>query len=296
MRHTAATGRDEPCMVAPRRAVLVLSGLALLACAPARAGAEPAEAPALSDEAAGDGVRLVHVLVPLCHGEQVDCGGRRAGDPLDLERNLYWGAIFGHRRFALRAASRFELVERSVLDAPRLERVVVRLRRDRGASKNVPEVIVVLDAWRGDRIDEALTAFFDEAARGAKLGFFDAGVARELEIDLVGFAGHNRMLDGTAAGAHVARPGDRPTPSFVLACHSRATFEAPLAVRGSRPLVLTQALMAPEGYLVEALALGLAARDSRRALRYRLGATYARWQSIDEGTGRAIFAPIGEGR
>lgn len=296
-RHTPPTGRDGPCMLALRLALVVLPCLALGLASPTHAGAEPAEAPALSDDATRDGALLVHVLVPLCHRDQVDCGSKRAGDPLDLEQNLYWGAIFGHRRFALRAASSFELVERSPLEAPRLERVVVRLRRGAGAqAAEAPELIVVLDAWRGDRIDEALGAFFDEAARGAKLGFVDAGAARELEVDLVGFAGHNPMLDGARAEAHQPRPGDRPTPSFVLACHSRATFEAPLLERGSRPLVLTQALMAPEGYLVEALALGLAARDSRRALRHRLGATYARWQSIEESVGRSIFAPIGEGR
>jgi hypothetical protein len=277
------------------RAFLVFGWLGLPLAASNHAHAAAREMPALDPGASRDGTVLVHVLVPLCHGEQVDCGGPRAGDPLDLERNLYWGAIFGHRRFALRSASRFELVARTTLDGPRLERLVVRLRGSvRTVTPSSPEVIVVLEAWRGDRIDEALGAFFDEAARGARLRFADGGVERELDVDLVGFAGHNRMLDGARAEAHHARPGDRPTPSFVFACYSRATFEAPLLERGSRPIVLTQALMAPEGYLVEALAEGLLERGSRRALRNRLGAAYARWQSIEEGLGRAIFAQLPE--
>src|SRR5262245_50438317 len=71
-----------------------------LAVAAALAHAAPAAAEDLDGKPP-----VLYVVVPLCSNEQVDCGSTLAGRPGDLEHNLYWGAVFGARRFFERRAS-----------------------------------------------------------------------------------------------------------------------------------------------------------------------------------------------
>src|SRR5215468_7908259 len=54
---------------------------------------------------------VVYVVVPLCSNAQIDCGSPVAGRPGDLEHNVYWGAVFGARRFFERRGSGWERVE-----------------------------------------------------------------------------------------------------------------------------------------------------------------------------------------
>src|SRR6185436_197968 len=48
---------------------------------------------------------VVYVVVPLCSNQQIDCGSVIAGRPGDLAHNVYWGAVFGDRRFLARKGS-----------------------------------------------------------------------------------------------------------------------------------------------------------------------------------------------
>jgi hypothetical protein len=84
----------------------------------------------------------------------------------------------------------------------------------------------------------------------------------------------------------------RPIPSFVLACNSHSYFTKALEDAGSRPLVMTRSLMAPEGYVVEAASRGIAAAESRPAVRERVVRAYARWQKIGHGTASRVFEDL----
>src|SRR5687767_4663385 len=53
------------------------------------------------------------VVVPLCSNAQIDCGSSVAGRPGDLRTNLYWGAVFGAKRFFDRKTSGWQQVEAS---------------------------------------------------------------------------------------------------------------------------------------------------------------------------------------
>ncbi len=279
-----------------KRSVFALLALASTLWCAAPATAEPSGWAA--DRAAAvvaDGVLVVHVVVPLCDNTQIDCGSTRAGDPDDLGHNLYWGAVFGHNRFFSRKASSFGLVSRSDEVTGVLERAVFRKKvagkafgRDAGV-----EVIVVLDAVRGDAIDGAVDSFYRVAERGARVTFQDGQATRTLPVDVAGYAGHNRMMDGKKPPPKLENEKGRASiPSFVLACYSNGYFREPLAERGSRALVLTDALMAPEGYVLEAVIEGLARNESRPAIRKRVVAAYAKWQGIEEKVAGPIFAKL----
>jgi hypothetical protein len=88
-----------------------------------------------------------------------------------------------------------------------------------------------------------------------------------------------------------APAGDRaPVPSFVLACESEPYFGGPLEQAGSQPLVTTRTLMAPEGYLVDAIAQGLGENLPPAELRKRAVAAYAKWQKLTPAQASSVFA------
>jgi len=249
--------------------------------------------PEIADRVRARGVLMLHLLVPLCHEDQIACGGMRAGDPDDLAHNLYWGAVFGHDRFLSRKASKMRRIGGAAADGHRLARATFSQSFDGAAfGRATPfDLVIVLDAHHGDAIDDVIDRFFVEAEQGANVSFSDASGARVLPVDVVGYAGHNRMLDGKVAPPQAPEARRHPIPSFVLACRSHQTFAAPLASRGSRLLVAARDLMAPEGYVVEAIALGLVRNESAASLRRRAVNAYAKWQSIEPAVAGTIFAP-----
>jgi hypothetical protein len=233
---------------------------------------------------------VIHVLVPLCDKRLIACGGSGLGSPSNPKTNLYWGAIFGAPRFFERKAAGYESLPQPAIDGV-LERRAYRRRVDgaRWGQRADVEVVVVLDAIDGTRIDDAVSRFYESAGKGGQLSLVDGQRKRKLAVSVMGYAGHNRLMDGVVLPAP-ATPSDAAVPSFVMACDSDGYFSEPLRRAGSTPLVMTQALMAPEGYVVEAMARGLADNLSRPALRERVVQAYAKWQKLSPGRASAIFA------
>jgi hypothetical protein len=78
-----------------------------------------------------------------------------AGDPRSLDANLYWGALYGAERYLGRAKG-FRVVRRTDAPDPQqpaLLRVVVVERAAVGGDRAVR---LTLEAWDGERIDDAL--------------------------------------------------------------------------------------------------------------------------------------------
>lgn len=238
--------------------VFTLGLIALLAATPA----EPVE---------------IEVFVPLCDGAQLDCGRGGAGDPRSLEANLYWGAAFGAERFLSRAPG-FRV--RSRRDGTPVSRVLRELVIERAAAKGERLVRLSLRAYAGDRIDDALEDFLRAAAGGSS-------------ADLVVWAGHDRLMD-RAPPELQALSGATPRPVAVLACMSEQYFGPVLRSLGARPVVLTRTMMAPEAYLLEALAATVARHGPTEAgrLRTALVDAYARYQRITPRAAGTVFSRV----
>jgi hypothetical protein len=226
--------------------------------------------------------------VPLCSNAQIDCGSPIAGRPGDLEHNTYWGAVFGARRFFERKGSGWDRVELTRGGPVFLERAVYRRWVPRAAGDRVEE-LVVLQAVHGDAIDKAVDHFFHMAAEGARVAFQDGDRRRDEAVTVAGYAGHNRLMDGKELPAP-AQHARAPIPSFVLACESEPYFTPALRSAGSDPLVMTSTLMAPEGYLIDAVARGLGEGLPARELRARAVAAYAKWQRLTPRQAGSVFA------
>jgi hypothetical protein len=211
----------------------------------------------------------VLVVVPLCDGSALACGNGTLGDPKSLDGNLYWGAMYGAERFLSKARG-FRVITRT--DAPDAKRPA--LLRETVIER--AGVRMTLQAWDGTRIDDALAAFFDETRSGKR--------------DLVVWAGHDRLMD---VAAPKVSPVENRAHVAVLACESAQYFGPVLDGMGATSLALTRTFMAPEAYLLEALANSIATYGlDRTRSREALIAAYAKYQRISPKAAGTVFTKL----
>jgi hypothetical protein len=217
----------------------------------------------------------LEVFIPLCDGRQLACGRGGAGDPRSLEANLYWGAAYGAERFLSRAPG-FQV--RGRRDGAPGSPVLRELVLERTPARGERAVRLTLHAYAGEHIGQALEDFLHAAAGRS-------------QADLVVWAGHDVLMDQEAPTLLVP-PGASPRPTAVLACSSEAYFGPVLRALGSTPVVLTRTFMAPEAYLLEALAATVARHGptDAGALRSALVAAYARYQRITPRAAGTVFS------
>lgn len=225
--------------------------------------------------AAPAGALELEVFVPLCDGTRLACGRGGAGDARSLEANLYWGAAYGAERFLSRAPG-FQVRSRrdGAPGSPVLRELVLERRPARGERA----VRLTLHAYAGEHIDVALRDFLHAVAGGSP-------------ADLVVWAGHDALMDFPVPPVRVPE-GASPRPAAVLACQSEPYFGPVLQALGSRPVVLTRTFMAPEAYLLEALAATVARHGptDASAARAALVAAYARYQRITPRAAGTVFS------
>jgi len=236
---------------------------------------------------------VVLVVVPLCSNEQVDCGSKPAGRPGDLSTNLYWGAMYGAKRFFDRKKSGWTAVSVAKPGGLVLEQAVYR-RHVPGAAwgtQRAVEQIVVLQAVHGASIDGAVDRFFSTATKGGTVSFADGVRKRRERVSVIGYAGHNRLMDGkTLAPVSKGLGAVRAAlPSFVLACRSESYFGATLRKAGSDTLVMTRDLMAPEGYVIDALVRAVGDNATAAGIHRRTVEATAKYQKIPVKTAGRIF-------
>ncbi len=280
-----------------RGIAIFLAIASILAASPAHAQSPPTAAaqaswrPKAESDVRAGAPFVVRVVVALCDNALVDCGSELAGRPSNLRYNLYWGAIFGAQRFLERKRSQFALLEvqkpgGAIMQRRVYERWVPGDKWGLGKGKRVRQ-IVVLDAVDGKSIDHAVDDFYGAAANGETVKI--PGVGAPTKVHVVGYVGHNRLMDGRTLPASKSRSG-HAVPSFVLACDSEPYFAPSLRRAGSRPVVMTRALMAPEGYVLAAVLRGLGDGQKRDAIRKRAVLSYAKWQKLSYGAASWIFA------
>lgn len=279
-------------MTAPlvfRAAIFLLS----LACQPARADlAGDAQARLEADFAAGRPL-VAHVVVALVDNQHQGIVPVPAalGDGGDPRSNLYWGAMYGVPSYFRRAGWQRVPVA-PARDARVLERALFRLDLTRQGKSG--EMFVLAEAWRGERIADAIRHYF-ELDRGLHAQTLRAG-ERDLHVGggahVLAFVGHNGLMDFAAP--------DLPAPvrpalahaNIVLACYSHDYFTAKFNDSGLA-LLMTHGLMAPEAYTLDAALRGWFAGENPAAVRRAAARAYARYQRVsDRAASRLFQAPF----
>nr|WP_083244124.1 hypothetical protein [Leptospira tipperaryensis] len=218
----------------------------------------------------------IEVFVPLCNGAQLACGKGKAGDPRSLDGNLYWGASFGAETF-LKRAKGFRVVERK--DGTTSSAILRDLVLERTPKKGEEKVTLQIHAYAGERIDDALVDFLN--ASGSS------------DSDLLVWVGHDRLMDRFPPELEKQkRRFSRPV--VVLACESEKYFGPVLKSLKVTQVAMTKTFMAPEAYLLEALA-GTVAKSGlkdKKAIRSSLVEAYAKYQRISIRAAGTVFSKL----
>lgn len=196
----------------------------------------------------------------------------KIGNGNDPRSNLYWGALYGVKTFLSKADG----------------------WRNLGCEKNVSETIlercqfawedkltVTADAYRGSRIDQAMLDFMQQAATPPQA----------TDREMVVFIGHDGLMDeqNQTIIKHFPKHTRHDKQAVVLACLSDEFFSEHLRAAGSKPVVTTYSFMAPEAYVLEAVARGFANGASEEELRSSAGVAYAKYQRISDKAGKSVF-------
>jgi hypothetical protein len=243
---------------------------------------------------------VIEVFVPLCSDAKGGACGKHpgAGDPDDLESNLYWGAVWGARRFLERKWLGWTRTESGQGEGWEIERATYKrtVNGSRWGVDGSVDVYLVLHAVQGDQGSEALERFRDKASGGGKIRFHDGSGIREESVHVVGFMGRNPLLKNGRVPKRVELPeaskSSAAIPSFSIAAYSRETLAPWLQSSGSPALLLARGAVASEGYLLESIARGLAENDRGWALTERATKTYSKYKKLPANVAKAHFSPV----
>jgi len=196
----------------------------------------------------------------------------KIGNGDDPRNNLYWGALYGVKTFLSKADGWHNLGCEQNINDTILERCHFAWQ---------DKLTVTADAYRGSKIDQAMLDFIQQAATPP-----DAAV-REMVV----FIGHDGLMDEQNQPIinRFPKHAEHDKQAVVLACMSDEYFSEHLQAAGSKPVVTTFSFMAPEAYVLEAVARGFANQASEAELRSSAGAAYAKYQRISAKAGRSVF-------
>jgi len=214
----------------------------------------------------------IHVFVALADNKSqgIIPVPAKIGNGDDPEHNLYWGcdealpAVF-------RASKAWKLEKTEAGPKPEvLERKTYR--HESGQWR------VVADAYRGSAIRMCTTDFF------AALASEEPVAASPLAI----YVGHDGLMDFALPEAATAQRGPG-REAIVLCCQSAGFFGPHLTQVNARPVLLTQQLMYPGGFLVLAALDGWTKREAPASILQRAAAAYARNQKISTKAAAGVF-------
>ncbi|MCB9188702.1 MAG: hypothetical protein H6599_05400 [Flavobacteriales bacterium] len=215
---------------------------------------------------------VAHVLVPLCDNEHQGIVPTSAsiGNGMDPDHNLYWMTSKGVKRY-FRDLSDWKLIEsqKNVRDDI-LERVIFKKRFDNGTV-----LILVADAYRGDRMHECLNDYFNSLS-GHLLDsvLVDSAYLKiNGEADLVAFNGHNGLMDESTT-YEVATENTKPKDAVSISCASSGFFKDHYWQTSSYPLVHTTNLLYPGAFILEGILNKWAMLESDEECKLAAGKAY----------------------
>lgn len=181
--------------------------------------------------------RSIHIIVSLADNESQGIVKipSKLGDGNDPKNNLYWGALYGIKTY-LKKDKNWNLIscERNI-SSYILERCFFE--------DKLKKVKIVADAYKGTSIKKSIIDFLSFAnGENQLLG----------KSDLIAYVGHNGLMDFSIQNKFSLNKSPKPD-SVILACYSRSYFEEILNDFGSKQVVLTNGLLAPEGYVLDSI-------------------------------------------
>jgi hypothetical protein len=231
---------------------------------------------------------FVHVLVPLC--DNVNQGivptSKSLGDGFSLRTNLYWATSHGVKRY-FKELKDWEMLNSEIFhpDSVVLERVVFKKKYANGA-----QVYLIADAYRGDKIENCLTDYFNSLAGEVKDTLFleKDTVLMHSNADLMAYNGHNGLMDVWVDDKVNADGIQRD--AVVIACSSMYDFNKKLNYLNAYPLVMTTNLLYPGAFALEGVINTWATQKSDELIRQSAGDAYNRVKKCGIRGARNLFS------
>jgi hypothetical protein len=185
---------------------------------------------------------LVHALIPLCDNEHqgIVPTTKSLGDGFNLKSNLYWATSHGLKRYFVEHSQWAVLENKFDPTDTILERVSFYRQFENGA-----KVVLICDAYRGDRMYECLTDYFSFLAgkKSDSLKIKNTNLACGKDSDLLVFNGHNGIYEAQPDSCFAT--SSRQKDAVVIACGSYWNYLPFIRNSNCYPLVTTTQSMYP---------------------------------------------------
>ncbi len=234
------------------------------------------------------GVKTIHVLVALCDNKNQGIVPviPKLGNGDEPKNNLYWGALFGVKKFFKNSKRwKFLYAIRKPSDII-LERCIFKHIKS--------ETYLVADAYRGKNIKETIIDFLESASGKIKkkISFRQNSKQRVLKINgfaqLVVYVGHNGLMDFTLNSVPENKENIQ-RDVIILACASKQYFHKPLLRVGANPILWTTGLLAPEAYTLEDVFEGWILKEDRKGILLRAARAYNKYQKCGLKSAQRLF-------
>lgn len=212
--------------------------------------------------------KRVQVFVALCDNKTQGIAPvpAKIGDGNDPEANLYWGCTEAIGGFARNGKWKLVSSEKDVSTA------IMRKLTFKHAKADLELTAL---AYRGSEIRKCISDF-EDAATGGK-------------HDLVAYIGHNGLMDFDLNPPEAAKKGS--TDVIVLCCMSEMYFGQRLRDKGCHTVLMTQQLMYPGAFILQAAIDAWANGKTSDEIRAAAGQAYAANQKISVKAATGVFAP-----
>jgi len=231
---------------------------------------------------------VVHVLVPLCDNQfqGIVPTTESLGDGFNLKSNLYWATSNGMKRY-FKNKNGWKMLKSIIYDSDStiLERVIFEQQFENGA-----QVILVNDAYRGDKMEDCLNDFFNSLAGTLNDSVFikDDTILINSKADLIAFNGHNGLMDVFID--EVYNQDGIQKDAAVIACSSIYDFSYRLNMLKAYPLVTTNNSLYPGAFVMDAIIKNWALMKTDEDIRLSAGNAYHRVKQCGLKGARNLFS------
>ena len=228
---------------------------------------------------------IVHAFVPLCDNENQGIAPVSAslGNGLNLNTNLYWGAMYGVKSYFKRQSGWILVSSKKNINSHILERVIFKKKN------GTKTIYLVADAYRGDKMKECLEDFFSSTSgvKSDSIKIENTKYGIHSSSDLLIFNGHNGLMDSDVD--MVNNSDGKQRQAAAIGCISDPYFSEYFAASKAKPVLTTTNLLAPEAYVMEALILSWSEGKSSAEIRNRVGAAYHKYQKCGLNGAKKLF-------
>ena len=239
-----------------------------------------------SESYAESEVQTIHVITALCDNENqgIVPVPENLGNGTDLRNNLYWGALYGVRTVFDTNDKWDRISKQEDISDEILERLIYKYVADSTT------IILIADAYRGDKIKTAITDFIDEIT-GHNMRMSADNTSDSVQFirpDLSVYVGHNGLME-----FNIVRSGSPELAEFpdamILCCSSKRYFTRYFDDSSSAIRLWTTGLCSPEAYTLEAALEGWMDGRDRQAIHEKAAQAYNDYQQCGIKAARRLW-------